>query len=118
MSMSSTGGWRIRAGIALVALLLSPLAAAGDHEDDHERVHRLMRSGVILPLEKIIERQRATHHGRVLEAELEDSDGGYIYELEWLDDNGEVTKRRFDATTGEPLDPIGQPGAHDDGSRD
>jgi uncharacterized membrane protein YkoI len=103
MRSASTGSWRRWAGIALLVLMLPPVVVAGDEEDDHERVHRLMESGAILPLEEIIERERAQHHGRVLEAELEDGDGRYIYELEWLDDDGVVTKRRFDAKTGEPL---------------
>lgn len=92
-----------RAGALAALALLSPGLAAADDEEDHDRVHRLVQSGAIVPLERIIERLRAGKPGRMLEAELEDEGGRYIYEIEWIDTAGEVSKQHFDAGTGEPI---------------
>ena len=40
----------------------------------------------------------------MLETELEQKRGGYIYEVEMLDDNGEVWELKFDAASGELLE--------------
>lgn len=92
-----------QAGAWLVLALLLPQGVFADDEEDHDRVHRLVQSGAIVPLEGIIERLRAAKQGRMLEAELEDDDGRYVYEVEWIDDSGEVSEHEFDAATGEPL---------------
>lgn len=74
-----------------------------EYESEHEAVRELMRQGDILPLEQILEQARRQHPGRVLETELERERGGYIYEVEMLDDSGEVWELEFDAATGELL---------------
>ena len=73
------------------------------HESGHEAVRELMQQGDILPLEQILEQARRQRPGRVLETELERKRGGYIYEVEILDDNGEVWEMKFDAASGELL---------------
>lgn len=79
-------------------------ARSEQHESDHEAVRELMQQGDILPLEQILEQARQLRAGRVLETELERERGGYIYEVEVLDDNGEVWEMKFDAATGELLE--------------
>lgn len=74
------------------------------HESEHEAVRELMQQGDILPLEQILEQARQHRTGRVLETELEQQRGGYIYEVEILDDNGEVWEMKFDAASGELLE--------------
>ena len=74
-----------------------------EYESEHEAVRELAQQGDILPLEQILERARQHRTGRVLETELEQKRGRYIYEIEMLDDNGEVWEMKFDATSGELL---------------
>ena len=69
-------------------------------EDDAREAARLAKEGAILPLEKILERARAEHPGKVLETELEHKQGRYVYEVELLDDKGEVWELKLDAKTG------------------
>lgn len=69
-------------------------------DDDHEQVRALQQQGDILALEKILENARQHHDGRVLETELEQKRGRYIYEVELLDSNGQVWELKFDAKSG------------------
>lgn len=68
--------------------------------DDHDEAYELLRSGEILPLEKILEITREQVQGRILEVELEHEDELLIYELEVLDKQGIVWEIKVDATTG------------------
>lgn len=68
--------------------------------DDHDKAYELLRSGEILPLEKILEFTRKQVQGRILEVELEHEDDLLIYELEVLDKQGVVWEIKVDATTG------------------
>ncbi len=68
--------------------------------DDHYEVYELLRSGDILPLEKILDIIREQVQGQLLEVELEHDDEQLIYELEVLDKQGVVWEIEIDATTG------------------
>lgn len=70
---------------------------------DHERATELRESGDILSLETILERAQKQHSGRVLEVELEEKRGRYIYEVEILDQDGTVWEMYYDARSGELL---------------
>ena len=72
--------------------------------DDHDEAYELLRSGEILPLEKILNITRKQIQGRILEVELEHEDKQLIYELEVLDQKGIVWKIKVDAVTGAILD--------------
>jgi len=81
----------------------------GEHPEEHEEEHESgygavgepQPEGDILSLEQILEQARQHRPGRVLETELERKGGRYIYEIELLDDGGEVWEMKFDATSGE-----------------
>lgn len=73
-------------------------------ELDINNVMELKQSGEILPLESILDRVRELQPGRVIEIELEDDDGRYIYEMEVVDDSGVVWDIDVDARTGKLLD--------------
>ncbi|MBF0634563.1 MAG: peptidase M4, partial [Nitrospinae bacterium] len=62
-----------------VALLAPSLAVAGE---GHDKAKRLKEAGEILPLESVIKTATSKKPGRVIEAELKSSRGGYIYEIE------------------------------------
>jgi uncharacterized membrane protein YkoI len=70
---------------------------------EHDVVRAIKQRGDILSLERILRDARAQHAGRVLESELEQKDGRYIYEVELVDDQGRVWEMKFDARTGEIL---------------
>lgn len=71
---------------------------------EYDRVRSLQQRGAILPLEQILERARAHHDGKVLESELEPQGEGYTYEIELVDDRGQVWEMKFDAASGELLE--------------
>ena len=86
--------------IVVIFSLIGTGHARADDDDDHLRAKDLVESGEILPLEKILLDAFQNRQWRLLEAELEDEHGRYIYELEILDDKGKVRKLKYDAKTG------------------
>ena len=70
---------------------------------EHDAVRAIKQRGDILSLDQILQAARAQHAGRVLESELEQKDGRYVYEVELVDDQGRVWEMKFDARTGEVL---------------
>lgn len=89
---------------AVLALSCTALAHA-----DHDRVRALRQAGAIVPLTQILEAVRARYPGCLLETELEKGADGYVYEIEWIGNDGTVRTLRFDAQTGRPL--AADPGA-------
>lgn len=88
--------------LALLALLVPALAAAGRLDQDDAR--RLYRSGAILPLERVLEVVRGYQPGRVIEVELDEDSRRYVYELEILAPDGRVWELEVDAGTGRLLE--------------
>jgi uncharacterized membrane protein YkoI len=78
-------------------IVLWPLQA-----DDHDEARGLREQGAILPLVQLLARPELAGQ-RVIEAELERKRGRMIYELELMDDAGQVHKLRYDAASGKPL---------------
>jgi len=70
---------------------------------EHDAVRAIRQRGDILSLDRILQEARGQHTGRVLESELEEKDGRYVYEVELVDDQGRVREMKFDASTGELL---------------
>ena len=88
--------------MVLAVLMLAAVFALAD--EDHLEARRLMERGSIQPLETILERVRAQRPGRILEVELEGEDSRYVYEIELLDESGQVWELKLDAVTGEILE--------------
>lgn len=82
-------------GLALLAALAIP--AVGDDRRDHELAREELAAGRILPLRTVLERIRANYPGEVLEVELEDERGRWVYEIKMLNPNGGVSKLLLDA---------------------
>jgi uncharacterized membrane protein YkoI len=70
---------------------------------EQDAVRAIKQRGDILSLDRILQDAHGQHAGRVLESELEQKDGRYIYEVELVDDQGRVREMKFDASTGEVL---------------
>lgn len=68
-----------------------------------DKVYELKQSGRIMPLEDLISQVRSEYPGRIIEVELDDDDGRYVYELELVDENGVVWDLEVDASTGQVL---------------
>jgi uncharacterized iron-regulated membrane protein len=116
------------AAAALVALLAVPRPARADDtvrelarvpdapppslrvaEEDHGPTHadeahdiarKLRESGAILPLQQVVDLAHDRHAGRLLQVELERSDERYVYEVEFVDDDGVIWTMYFDAASG------------------
>ncbi|MCF6191499.1 MAG: PepSY domain-containing protein [Cocleimonas sp.] len=89
---------------SFISLLLFGYSNSFADDDDHDEAYELLRSGEILPLEKILEITRKKIPGRILEVELEHEDKQLIYELEVLDPKGIVWEIKVDAVTGAILE--------------
>ncbi|MOA67887.1 Peptidase propeptide and YPEB domain protein [compost metagenome] len=59
---------------------------------------------MIQPLQQLLQQAFDRHPGaRLLEAELEEEDDVYVYEIELLTDGGEVRELELDAVSGRVL---------------
>ncbi len=86
-----------------LALMLALTSSQG-LADDQDNALRLKESGQILPLEKILDISRKEVDGKVLEVELERKRGQLIYELEILDNNGQVWELKVNASNGKIIE--------------
>ncbi|MBF0423915.1 MAG: peptidase M4 [Magnetococcales bacterium] len=95
--------------VACSLMVIGPgMAAADDHHHhphprDHDLARRMVHSGAILPLERLLEHHPSLRTGRLLEIELKQKHEKYIYEIEALDEHGQVMKLSMDAQTGQLL---------------
>ena len=105
-------GRLIKTGLLLSLTLLSLQGLASDntrHNDENQaQALQLLKAGKILPLERILEITRKELGGNILEVELEQSkklpNTPYIYELEILNDKGQVWEIKIDAQTGDIIE--------------
>lgn len=89
------------ASLILTALVFT--ARAGDISQDDAL--RLRQQGQILPLEEVLKPTMQRYPGaRLLELELEEDDGIYIYEIELITRKGVVRELEIDALTGQILE--------------
>ncbi|MBU3054906.1 PepSY domain-containing protein [Pseudomonas indica] len=88
--------------IGVLFLLLGLLGRDVSARDlDQDAALRLRQEGVIQSLESLIENALARYPGStLLEAELEEEDGVYVYEVELLTQGGVVRELELDARNG------------------
>lgn len=88
----------------IVVLVLAVLALEVEARDlDQDEALRLRREGVIMPLEALMQPAMERYPGaRLLEAELEEEDDVYVYEIELLID-GVVRELEVSARDGRVL---------------
>jgi uncharacterized membrane protein YkoI len=91
----------------LVAVLAATAAVA---DSDHDRARRAVEKGQVLPLKDILSRVQQANAGQVIEAELEEKGGVFVYEIKVLTGDGRVTKLHYDARTGDALNIPGRNG--------
>ena len=84
--------------LAVVYGLMLVCAAAQARDLDQDEALTLRQAGVILPLEQFVDLALGRYPGaRLLEAELEEKHGVYVYEFEVLTREGVVRELKFDA---------------------
>lgn len=83
--------------LIIVCFLLTSISWAGG-DIGRSEAKRLRESGVIRPLEEILQLAKKYHDGRIIEVELEEKHNRYVYEIEIVDKNGRVWEMKFDAT--------------------
>ncbi len=87
--------------VTLPLVLLLAAAPAVSRDLDQDEALRLRREGLIMPLEALLQRALERHPGAsLLEAELEEEDGLYVYEIELLTTQGVARELEFDARDG------------------
>ncbi|MDP2032126.1 MAG: PepSY domain-containing protein [Polaromonas sp.] len=95
-------GKRHRSRLWVLALLMGSLGlqpAWAGSKDDHNRARQAVQAGQVLPLRSVLERLEREHPGQVLEVELEQEEGRWIYEVKLLQPQGQLVKLKLDART-------------------
>ncbi|MEQ3642644.1 MAG: PepSY domain-containing protein [Paracoccus sp. (in: a-proteobacteria)] len=91
----------MKRSLSSLMLILLPLTlAAQPIAPDYETARQAVDRGDMLPLEQILARIQARHPGRIVEVELEDEDGLWLYEIEVLTPEGRLIEIELDARTG------------------
>ncbi|MBA1275849.1 PepSY domain-containing protein [Stutzerimonas azotifigens] len=89
--------------LALLCLSLTSVPV-GARDLDQDEALRLRREGRIQPLEQLFQRAMERYPGaQLLEAELEEEDGIFVYEIELLTTEGVAREIELDASTGRLL---------------
>ena len=71
----------------------------GEHLD-HDSVKRLREEGRILSMSEMMRRAALIQPGQLLDAELEQDAGRYVYEIRILDMGGRIHEFKLDASSG------------------
>lgn len=98
---SSLSPRRCILSLLLGAGLLLTAPARADTEQD--RARDAVRAGQIMPLDRVLARVRQTWPGEVLEVELEQKHGLWVYDIRLLQPDGQLRKLRLDARDAAPL---------------
>lgn len=90
---------------SVVALWLAVAGHSAAYDLSHDEALKLRQEGKVLSSQTFIERALQRHpRARLLELELEEKRGRYIYEIELLTVQGQVRELKFDASNGELLE--------------
>jgi len=101
-SFSKTGVVAFNLGVSGLIAWSMALPAQAD-QADHDRALQAVRQGHALSLKALLERVPVLSQGQILEVELEQSHGRWVYEIKTLESGGRLVKYKLDAKTGELL---------------
>lgn len=89
----------------LVILFLTVVSQVSERDLSQDQALKLRKEGKVLSSQTFIERALERHpKARLLELELEEKHGRYVYEVELLTVQGQVRELKFDASSGELLE--------------
>lgn len=90
-----------RLGVLMLVAFCSLVQARDLGQDE---ALRLREQGVIMPLEQLFQKALGRHPGaKLLEVELDEDDGLYVYEVELLTTSGVVREIKLNASNGQLL---------------
>lgn len=95
MTPRRPGRW----SFAAVLLFAGTGLLRADDRHDHDRARAAVQAGEVLPLRQVLEALRRTEPGEVLEVELEQDAGRWVYELKLLRPDGTLRRLKVDART-------------------
>lgn len=94
---------------ALICAFVVGPGVAHASDDDHERARQSLVRGEVLPLKRVMEHlERQRPGGHILEVELEQKGGQWVYEVKQLEADGQIVKIKLNAKTGELLESKGR----------
>lgn len=100
---------RHRTALTLIVFLLAGPGLVHASDDDHDRARQSLVRGDVLPLKRIMEHlERQRPGGHILEVELEQKGGLWVYEIKQLESNGQIAKIKLNAKTGDVLESKGR----------
>jgi len=85
--------------LTFVAVAILAAAPAWADGLSAERVRALVDRGEILTLEEILKRNESSLGGRIIEIEIEQKRGAYVYEIKVLRADGRYRELKIDART-------------------
>ena len=89
----------------LVILFLTVVSQVSARDLSQDQALKLRKEGKVLSSQTFIERALERHpKARLLELELEEKHGRYVYEVELLTVQGQVRELKFDASSGKLLE--------------
>lgn len=95
--MVSSSALKQSAASVLVLLSLLSVCLA---DNDHDVARRLRKRGTIVPVEQILKTLGGIHNVRVLEITLRERQGYLVYSVEYIDPNGVIIRKQYDARSG------------------
>jgi uncharacterized iron-regulated membrane protein len=99
MRFRRPGRWSLAAVLLFAGMGL--LRAEDRH--DHDRARAAVQAGEVQPLRQVLDTLHQTEPGEVLEVELEQDAGRWVYELKLLRPDGTLRRLKVDARTGTVL---------------
>lgn len=94
---------RLRRTFACVVALTLASAVFADDKGDHDKARRAMLAGEVLPLSAVLDKLAAIQPGQVLEVELDNDHGRWVYEIKLLQTDGKLLRIDMDARQGTVL---------------
>ena len=86
---------------SIVVILGSAMLARADTPSvSSDRARAALEAGLILPLETLFRSVERHYIGRIIEAELHETNGVWIYEFQLLPANGAIYELELDGSTG------------------
>lgn len=87
------------AALAILSAAPPVGANADDDAQEHEEARKALEQGLVRPLEEVIAEARKHVEGELIEIELEQENGRYIYDLEFIQPTGQIIELQIDAKT-------------------
>lgn len=91
-------------GLACLAAAFLLAAAPASADSDQDRARAAVQSGQVKPLNQILKAVRKQYKGEVLDAQLLDLGGAWIYRVRVLTKDGQVLDIGVDGQSGQIID--------------